>query len=362
MKIRSTHQFRSGIACVVFTSGLVMAQDLPPAPQNPAPAPGGWRRVGDQPPAGQSPAQSSTPAAPTQPDQAEPVDRSDSYGQPASPQTPQGTPSSSARNPQAASRPAYGLPAQLTVKPGTFVTVRTNTVLSSNHNHEGDIFTATLAAPLVVDGIVVAQRGQTVVGRVAEAKKVDGVHRLGLELSSVTLADGSQAPMQSKLFTATGPTTPTGQQVGTVAATTAVGAGVGAAAAWGTGAAVGGGIGAIAGIAGVLATRNHPTVLYPETALTFQITSPVTVSTTNAPQAFRYAGPEDFQQPRQQLQRAGARPPACGPYGCPAGPGYFYGGPAYPGYYAPYPYYWGPGVGIAIGGGWGGWGWGRRWR
>ena len=74
----------------------------------------------------------------------------------------------------------------------------------------------------IVDGVVVVQRGQTVVGRVAEAKKVDGVHRLGLELSSITLADGSQAPIQSKLFTATGPTTPTGQQVGTVAATTAV--------------------------------------------------------------------------------------------------------------------------------------------
>src|SRR5580658_7443898 len=46
----SNHLFRSGIAALLFTSGLALAQDQPPAPsQTPAPANGGWRRIGDPP-------------------------------------------------------------------------------------------------------------------------------------------------------------------------------------------------------------------------------------------------------------------------------------------------------------------------
>jgi hypothetical protein len=134
---------------------------------------------------------------------------------------------------------------------------------------------------------------------------------------------------------------------------------VGGIAAWGRGAAIGAGAGAAAGIIGVMVTRNHPTVVYPETALTFEITSPVTISTTRAPQAFRYVGPEDYDRPAPQFAQ---RPPAAGPRAYYYGPGYYpYYGYPYPyGYYPYSPYYWGPGfgVGIAIGPRWG---WGR-WR
>src|SRR5579862_2779431 len=60
------------------------------------------------------------------------------------------------------------VPAQLTLKPGTFISVRVNQLLSSDRNQQGDAFTATLDRPLVVDGFVVAQPGQTVAGRVSE--------------------------------------------------------------------------------------------------------------------------------------------------------------------------------------------------
>jgi hypothetical protein len=263
--------------------------------------------------------------------------------------------------PQAANRPAYGVPAQLTLKPGTFFTVRTNTMLASNKNKAGDLFTATLAQPLVVDGIVISQRGQTVVGRVVDAGKgKDGQHFLKLELTGVTLADGNQVPMQSQLATSQGPTTPTGVQAGTVVGTTAVGAGVGAVAAGGVGAGVGAGAGALVGIAGVIATRDHPAVLYPETPLMFQVTAPITVSTVNAPQAFRYVVPDDYARQPAMTSRLNTRPPA----GYPAtnyvyAPGYAYPG-YYPGYYPyyGYPYYYGPSVGI----GFGIRGFGRRWR
>src|ERR1051326_7105907 len=160
---------------------------------------------------------------------------------------------------QQATRPAYGLPREVTLKPGTYVTVRINQPLSSDRNHEGDPFSATLMQPVVVDGIVIAQRGQSVYGRVAEAEKahVDKPSRLKLELTGLTLADGTQVQMQSQLLTRQGGSTPGAVQAGTGAGTTAVGAAIGGAAAWGTGAAIGAGAGAAAGIIGVLVTRHH---------------------------------------------------------------------------------------------------------
>jgi hypothetical protein len=158
----------------------------------------------------------------------------------------------------------------------------------------------------------------------------------------------------------TGPTTPGGVQAATVAGTTVAGAAIGSVVGWGTGAAVGAGVGAVAGIAGVLLTRNHPTILYPESMLTFRTTGPVGISTVRSPQAFRFVGPEDTQQQPVNAQLR-QRPPARygpggygpggygpGPYGPGPGP-YYYGGPvAYPyPYYAPYPF-WGPGFGVVV--------------
>jgi hypothetical protein len=341
-------------------TGLVLAQSQPPT--------GGWRRVGDPPPQpAAAPAPAAVPAPMDQGQNPEPVDRSDAYGQPAQPAPaaaevpPQAAPQPALQAaPQAApaSRPAYGLPAEVTLKPGTYVTARIDQALSSDHNQPGDTFVAQLAQPLVVDGVVVAQRGQNVYGRVAEVQKQNSGRpsRLGLELTSLTLADGTQVPIRSQLVARTGRSTPAGVQAGTVAATTGIGAAIGAAADWGTGAAIGAGAGAIAGIAGVLLTRNHPTVVYPETALTFRLESPMTISTVRAPQAFRFVGPEDYNQPYNAALQP--RPPARAPGAYFAPYGYGYPSPYAYGY--PYPYWgWGPGFGIAIYGHGGHY---RRWR
>jgi hypothetical protein len=286
------------------------------------PPTGGWRRAGDtqQPPV-------SPPGDP------EPVDRSDAFGQPAANQQP----------PE--NRPRYGLPPELTLRPGTYLTVRLNQTLSSDKNRPGDTFVGSLAQPIVVDGVVVAHRNQLVYGRVADAERARSSRpsRLGLELTSATLADGSQVPIRSHLAGLQGGTMPTDAQVATVATTTAAGAAIGAMADWGRGAAIGAGVGAMAGLAGVMMTRNRPTILYPEAALTFAVLEPLTISTGNAPHAFRFVGPEDYNQPPA---RAGLQPRprvAAAPY------------PAY------YPPYFG-GVSVIIGRpwGWGGWGYGGR--
>lgn len=319
---------------------------------------GGWRRASDPPPA---PAEAAQQPQVTGQDPTQPVARPPADGWGNTQQQPNDRPPSAMRQ----SPPPYGVPPELTIKPGTFVTVRMSQGLNSDRNQQGDLFTATLDQPIVVDGVVVAQRGQNVVGRVAEAKKagrVEGTSRLSLQLTGITLADGTQANVQSSLATRNGPTS-VGNDVAAVGATTATGAAIGAMADWGRGAAIGAGAGAAAGLIGVLLTRGHPTIVYPETALTFRLDAPVVVDTTRATYAYRYAGPEDYNQPVQsRVMQPRPRPaPAPGAYA----PGPYYGAYPYPypyPYYSPYYYgypgYWGPGfgVGVVIGGpGWHRW-------
>jgi len=288
---------------VLFTaSGLVLAQ-TPPAPQT-APAP-------------QAAAPMQTPAS------------ADAYGQP---QRTAGAP--------AATRPAYGLPQQVTMKAGTFVAVRINDMLASNKSHVGDSFSGTLAQAIVVDGVVVAQRGQMIYGRVVEADKVKGVSHLGVELTGITLADGENISVHSQLISRLGGMTPPGREAGAIVGATAMGGAIGAAADRGQGAAVGAGAGAAASIAAVLATHNHPSILYPETTLIFQLQSPFNIATGNAPQAFRFVGREDYPSAPLTQRVTVQRPGYYSPY---------YG---YNPYYFPYYPYWGPS--LYVGGFWGG--------
>src|SRR5208282_1128716 len=164
--------------------------------------------------------------------------------------------------------------------------------LSSDKNQPGDGFSATLTRTLVADGVVVARPGQLIGGRVAEAQKagrVKGVSRLGVQLTDLTLVDGQQVPVETELTNLRGPTS-NGRDAGAIAGTTIMGAAIGGAADLGPGAAIGAGAGLIAGTVGVLLTRGRPTVIYPESILTFRLSAPVTISTEKAPQAFQFIG------------------------------------------------------------------------
>jgi hypothetical protein len=222
---------------------------------------------------------------------------------------------------------------------GTFLTVRVNQLISTDKDQPGDAFSATLAQPLVVNGVVVAEPGQTVGGRVVESVKagrIEGVSRLKVELIELTLVDGEQVPVRTQFVTRNGDTS-VGRDAAAIGTTTALGAAIGAAAGWGTGAAIGAGAGAAAGTLGVLLTRGQPSVILPEQQLTFRIEAPFTVSTGLAPQAFRYVQPGEYDRPPTSASNPA---PAPGYYGAPApAPAYPY--PAYP-YPYPYPYYWGP--------------------
>jgi hypothetical protein len=279
------------------------------------------------------------------------------YPQNAPPPPPSQRPPAQYRRPMA-SAPSGPVPTNLTVPAGTVIFARVNEPLSSDHNHAGDTFTATLDRPLIVNGWVVARRGETILGTVTTAQKagrVKGVSQLGLEVTDITVVDGQQLPVLTELWKGSAGTSH-GADAAAITSTTAAGTIIGAAANGGTGAGVGAGAGAVAGIALVLLTRGKPTVIGPESLLTFQLKDPVSVNTTNSQQAFQPVGPNDY---GPSMRRAGgdayvSYPPACGPYGCSAS---YY---PYGYYYGPY---WGPSIGFGYYGGYyrGGFGrWGFR--
>ena len=224
------------------------------------------------------------------------------------------------------------VPGSLALPSGTVIKIRINEWLSSDKNVVGDGFSATLDQPVIADGFVVARRGQSVMGRVTEARKagrVKGTSELGVTLSELTIVDGQQIPIQTQLLQSSAGTS-NGRDTVAVATTTGVGAAIGAAANGGTGAAVGAGAGMVASVIGVLVTRGRQTLLPPETLLTFQLQGPITISTEHSQFAFQPVTQADLDASASYGQRgrfAGERP---------AGPP--------PGYYPypyPYPYYYG---------------------
>jgi len=258
-----------------------------------------------------------------------------------------------APEPQQAAR----FPSHLTVRRGTWLPIRIEQQLSSDRNQSGESFYATLADPLVVNGVVIAHRGQTVIGRITSAQKagrVEGVSRLGLEIIGITTADGENVNVHTRILEHKGQSS-VGRDLGAMGQATAMGAAIGGMAEGGKGAGIGAGIGAAAGLAGILMTRGKATVVYPETLLTFELVTPIEVDTGRSG-AFRYADSRDYERDRsystRQVRNQQPQPP---PYYGGYGPGWGYG---YPGGFGGY-----GGIGIMIGRGWGGWG-GRngRWR
>lgn len=300
--------------------------------QDPSP---GWRRFGD--------ANSSSSTAPQNfPQTQQPQDAPQPYPQNAPPAYSQNAPQPYAQPPMA--QPQQG-PIDLTLPAGSWITARVNEPLSSNHSQPGDAFTATLAQPLIVNGLVVARSGQLVYGRIVDVTKagrVKGVSSMGVELTEIGLVDGQHLPIKTQLIERRGDTS-VGNDVAAVGVTTGLGAAIGAAAGGGWGAGIGALAGAAVGTTGVLSTRGRETVLFPEQVLTFRVESSVHIA-SQASAAFQPPSQYDYNRP--QIARAPApRPvypayPYVAPYPYYGGfGGYFYGGPGYfygRGYYRRY--------------------------
>src|SRR5262249_46365256 len=146
-------------------------------------------------------------------------------------------------------------PRTVTLAAGTLIAVRTGEALDSRRTHTGDTFTATLDAPLTVDGFVIAERGARAAGpggQGEEGGRVRGVAQIVLELTSIHTSDGQQVSINTATFDHKGPES-RGEDAAKVGIGAVLGTVIGAAAGGGKGAAIGAAAGGAAGAGTVAA-------------------------------------------------------------------------------------------------------------
>ncbi|HYP13930.1 MAG TPA: hypothetical protein VEQ63_08390 [Bryobacteraceae bacterium] len=177
-------------------------------------------------------------------------------------------------------KPPPRIPQTVTIPAGTLVTVRVDQTLSTESNQTGDSFRASLDQPLVVDGMVIAERGARVEGRVVEADnggRVQGLARLSLELVRLNTSDGQRLALQTESF-AKQAQSDKKRDAAKIGAAAGIGAAIGAIAGGGKGAAVGAAVGGAAGAGGVLGTRGQKAEVPAETRMTFKLRQSITVT------------------------------------------------------------------------------------
>jgi hypothetical protein len=131
-----------------------------------------------------------------------------------------------------------------------------------------------------VDGLVLAERGAHVEGKIVESQqagRIKGLASIALALTRLNLSDGQHVEISTDSFTKMGPQTHAAdaEKIGGGAA---LGAIIGAIAGGGKGAAIGAGVGGAAGTGTVAATRGKAAVLPSETKISFRLNNSVTVT------------------------------------------------------------------------------------
>lgn len=190
--------------------------------------------------------------------------------------TPSNAPEGSA--PAQAAKAVASLAKPVTIPEGTIISVSLGETLGSKTSHAGDKFTATMAAPVEVDGKVIIPAGAAVSGTVTEAKaagRFKGGAVLALRLDTVTVK-GHEHSIKTALFTqaSKGKGKRSAAMIGGGAGGGAI---IGALAGGGKGAAIGAAVGAAAGTAGAGLTGNRDITLPVETKLSFKLLEPLEV-------------------------------------------------------------------------------------
>src|SRR6267378_4464224 len=169
-------------------------------------------------------------------------------------------------------------PKPLVVPADTVIAVVLDQTISSKTSKSGDKFTATVEAPIEIEGKVAIPKGARAEGVVSDAKaagRFKGGAALSLTLTSVTVNGRDHEIQTSAAMTSSkGKGKRTAVMVGGGAAG---GAAIGAVAGGGKGAAIGALIGAAAGTGGAGLTGNRDITLAAEAALDFKLLQPVTI-------------------------------------------------------------------------------------
>jgi hypothetical protein len=163
----------------------------------------------------------------------------------------------------------------ITVPAGTRILIRTVDSIDSSKQKTGDRFTATLETNLQVQDTVVAPRGTTVYGRLAQASsagKMSGSSELSLELTDIVI-NGTAYPLLTSTYDVKGK-----GEGGNTAKKVVGGAGLGALIGGLAGGGKGAGIGALAGAGAgtaVAASKKGQQLQIPsETLIEFRLQQP----------------------------------------------------------------------------------------
>jgi len=189
-------------------------------------------------------------------------------------------PSAAPANPAGAGTAPAAPPRVFTIRAGAPITIYTAKDLSTKTAKDGDLFTASLARPIVDGDWVIAKKGALVQGVVVNSDpggRVKGRASMTVKLRSLQLADGRTVDLPTSSYTKVAKSTKKkdAMKIGVGAG---IGAAIGAIAGGGKGAAIGAGAGGGAGTGLVLATRGDPAVVPSESKLTFRLQGPITVT------------------------------------------------------------------------------------
>lgn len=162
---------------------------------------------------------------------------------------------------------------------GTPVSVRMIDSIDSEVNQTGEVFRASLDAPLVEDNEVVVPAGADVYVKLVHARsagRLSGRSELRLELVRMQF-QGKSYPLLSSDYEQVG--TARGKRTAaTIGTGAAIGAAIGAIAGGGKGAAIGAGVGAGSGTAVQVLTKGKQIRIPSETRLDFRLEQPLEVS------------------------------------------------------------------------------------
>ncbi len=171
-------------------------------------------------------------------------------------------------------------PQTVTIPAGTLITVRLRDTLRASKAETDETFHATLDQPIIVNGLVLAERGTLQRGRITESSasgRVKGRAALALELTQLTTSDGQTLDIQTEAFRKEADSSAK-SDIAKAGALAGIGAAIGAIAGGGKGAAIGAAAGGAAGAGTVLATKGKDAELPSETRITFRLREPVTLT------------------------------------------------------------------------------------
>lgn len=167
---------------------------------------------------------------------------------------------------------------KVTVPAGTRILIRTIDPIDTTKGKSGDRFTASLETNLQVDDVVVAPRGTTVYGRLAQASsagRMSGSSQLTLELTDIVINGTSYA-----LLTSTYEVKGKGEgkkTAGKVIGGTGLGALIGGIAGGGAGAGIGALVGAAGGTAVAASKKGEQLQIPSESLLEFRLQQPASL-------------------------------------------------------------------------------------